>query len=105
MPVPHVTVSDLQSQTLEYFKKQALQSKRIRAEALKEDNETLIQGLHLNEGKYLKRAALLLFHPDPERFVSGAYVKIGFFQTDDDLRYQDEVHGTLFEQVNSVLDL
>lgn len=37
--------------------------------------------------------------------MSGAWIKIGFFLTDDDLRYQDEIHGNLFEQVEKTLDL
>jgi ATP-dependent DNA helicase RecG len=57
------------------------------------------------EGDYLKRAAILLFHPTPERFVTGAYLKIGRFATDDDLRYQDEVHGPLLDQIEKGLDL
>src|SRR5699024_276512 len=40
-----------------------------------------------------------------EKFVTGAYIKIGFFQTDDDLRFQDEVHGNLFEQIEKTIDL
>lgn len=31
--------------------------------------------------------------------------KIGFFITDDELRYQDEVHGDLFSQVEKTLEL
>jgi ATP-dependent DNA helicase RecG len=61
--------------------------------------------LHLFEGPYLKRAAALLFHEDPEQYVTGAYVKIGFFKTDTDLIYQDEIHGNLFQQVDSTIDL
>jgi len=38
-------------------------------------------------------------------FVTGAYVKIGFFETDSDLIYQDEIHGNLFEQVEKTLEL
>ena len=38
-------------------------------------------------------------------FVAGAWVKIGFFVSNHDLRYQDEVHGNLFVQVDAVLDL
>jgi len=59
----------------------------------------------LIEGKYLKRAALLLFHPEPERFLTGAFVKVGFFRTNDDLLYHDEVHGDLFMQVSKTMDL
>jgi ATP-dependent DNA helicase RecG len=53
----------------------------------------------------LKRAALLLFHPDPEKFVTGAYIKIGYFESDSDLRFQDEIHGNLFEQVEKTMEL
>ena len=48
---------------------------------------------------------MLLFHPDPEKFVTNAYVKIGFFESDSDLRFQDEVHGNLFEQVEKTMEL
>jgi ATP-dependent DNA helicase RecG len=37
--------------------------------------------------------------------VSGAWIKIGFFVTDVDLRYQDEIHGNLFQQVEKTLEL
>ncbi len=56
-------------------------------------------------GNYLKRAAVLAFHPDPEKFVTGAFVKIGYFRTNDDLLYHDEVHGDLFTQVSRTIDL
>jgi len=48
---------------------------------------------------------VLLFHPDAEAFFTGAYVKIGFFDNNVDLRYQDEVHGDLFTQVNQTIDV
>jgi len=105
VPVPHVTADDLSDMTFDYFRAQAEKSKRVSEEVLEESNAALIENLHLNEGEYLKRAAILLFHPDPERFVTAAYVKIGFFASDNDLRYQDEVHGNLFEQVNKTTDL
>src|SRR5262249_39526237 len=53
----------------------------------------------------LKHAACLLFSGQPERHVSGARIKLGFFVTDDDLRYQDQVHRSLFEQVEKTRDL
>ena len=105
VPVPHVSASDLKTETFDEFKAQAAKSQRVDEEVLGESNAHLLERLHLNDGNYLKRAAILLFHADPERFVTGAYVKIGFFASDDDLRYQDEVHGNLFEQVKGSLDL
>jgi ATP-dependent DNA helicase RecG len=61
--------------------------------------------LQLYENEYLKRAAILLFYPNPDLFVTGAYIKIGFFEADDNLKFQDEVHGNLFEQIEKTIDL
>lgn len=58
----------------------------------------------LNHG-YLTNAALLLFSKDPERYFTGAFIKVGFFETDADLLYQDEVRGSLFEQIDKVMEL
>lgn len=50
-------------------------------------------------------AACLLFSDRPEQFVGGAWIKIGFFVSDGDLRYQDEVHGDLFLQIERTMEL
>ena len=105
VPVPDVTVRSLSKAALDAFRSQAKQSQRMTTADLKDSATGLIEKLHLLDGKYLKRAAILAFHPDPERFVTGAFVKIGYFRTNDDLRYHDEVHGDLFSQVKGTLDL
>lgn len=48
---------------------------------------------------------MIHFHSNPEKFVPGAYIKIGYFQSDDDLIFQDEIHGNLFEQIEKTMDL
>jgi len=103
MPQVALDVNDLNS--LDKFKKLALKSSRIDEEILQENNKNLLDKLHLFNGKYLKKAAALLFHNDPEKFITGAYIKIGFFETDSELIYQDEVHGNLFDQVDKTMDL
>ena len=105
VPVPHVIIKDLSAAAFAYFKKQATQTKRLDKSILKKNRKTLIEKLRLNEKEYLKRAAVLLFHSDPEEFFTGAYIKIGYFRTETDLRFQDEVHGYLFEQVEKTMDL
>ena len=104
-PVPNVKVKDLSVGAFNYFRKNAIASNRLTKEILQENNEILLEKLHLTDGDYLKRAAVLLFHPDPEKYVTGAFVKIGYFRTDDDLLFQDEIHGYLFEQVEKTMDL
>lgn len=105
VPIPGVNLSDLKLETLQLFRKNAANSKRVSDEVLSDTDSVLIENLHLNEDKYLKRAAILLFHPEPEKYVTGAYLKIGFFNSDEDLRYQDEIHGNLFEQIEKAYSL
>ena len=66
-----------------------------------------MENLHLiDEDGYLIRAAMLAFYKDPEKWVTGSYIKIGYFgDSDSDLRYQDEVHGSLIEQVDKTVEL
>jgi ATP-dependent DNA helicase RecG len=105
VPVPGVTAADLSAEAFDLFRQRAAKSGRVDEQVLHDGNEALLNNLNLVDGDYLKRAAVLLFHPTPEKFITGAYVKIGFFVTDDDLRYQDEVHGPLLLQVERTLDL
>ncbi|MCK5687104.1 putative DNA binding domain-containing protein, partial [bacterium] len=93
VPVPYVTVAELEKHMIDSFRKRALTSKRLFSEVLNESDKLLLEKLHLFEGEYLKRAAVLFFHPDPEKYVTGAYIKIGFFKSNSDLLYQDEIHG------------
>jgi ATP-dependent DNA helicase RecG len=105
VPVPNIAVTDLKQETFEFFRKRAMKSQRIEEDILTDTNEHLIENLQLKENDFLKRAAILLFHSNPEKFVTGAYIKIGFFETDDDLKFQDEIHGNLFEQIEKTMDL
>jgi ATP-dependent DNA helicase RecG len=105
VPVPHFTLPDCNEAALNFFKKQAIKSGRMNSAILHDTTANILHNLRLWDGRFLKRAAALLFADDPETIVPGAYIKIGFFVTDDDLRYQDEVHGNLFEQIEKTLDI
>jgi ATP-dependent DNA helicase RecG len=105
VPVPHVKVSDLDIVAFREFRKKALSSKRLTEEDLAMGDEALVDSLLLADVNYLKRAAILLFHENPEKWVTGAYVKIGYFETGSDLLYQDEVHGPLITMADKTVDL
>lgn len=105
VPVPNIKTDDLKADTFDFFRKKAVKAQRIDEDVLSDTNDNLIENLQLRENHYLKRAAILLFHPNPEKFVTGAYIKIGYFLTDEDLKFQDEVHGNIFEQVEKTMDL
>jgi len=105
VPLPNVAVKDLSRVAISTFRDLSRQSQRLVTAGLPESPVHLIERLHLLDGKYLKRAAVLLFHADPERYVTGAFVKIGFFRTNADLLYHDEIHGDLFAQVRRTMEL
>lgn len=104
-PMPGVGVRNLSKPAFKAFRELAKQSRRMNSTQLKGTDASLLEKLNLLEGNYLKRAALLLFHPDPEKFVTGAFVKIGFFRSDTDLVYHDEVHGDLFTQTRMTVEI
>ncbi|MBN2683096.1 MAG: putative DNA binding domain-containing protein [Bacteroidales bacterium] len=99
------TVNDLTDKAFDIFKKEAAKGTRIPKEALNDTKAELLEELHLTDNNKLKRSAYILFGKDPEKLVTGAYVKIGYFKTDDDLIFHNDVHGSLFEQVETTLDL
>ena len=122
VPVQGVMVKDLRNDSFDIFREQAVFSKRMDRKDIDATNEQLLDSLNLLEngqlkraagldslglleyGK-LKRAAVLLFHRNPEKWVTGAYIKIGYFGEGSDLRYQDEIHGSLISQADRVVDL
>lgn len=107
VPLPNFDVADLESSAVELFKKKSLERGRLSEDDVNVSDEILMEDLHLidDEG-YLNRAAMLAFYKDPEKWVTGAYIKIGYFEsTDSNLRYQDEVHGPLIEQIDKTIDL
>lgn len=105
VPVPGLSARMLDGESINLFKKEAARSPHGSAEDVRGKRTDLLARLHLYEGEYLKRAAALLFYSDPERYVTGAYIKIGYFANDADILYQDEIHGSLFKQMNTVIDL
>ncbi len=105
IPVPYIKSEDLDKKAIERFKQKAIMRERYTKEALDVSSETLIRNLLGYENEYLTRAAMMCFYDNPEKFCSGAYIKIAYFQTDADIVFQDEIHGALINQVDEALDL
>lgn len=108
-------VSDLSKDALEAFRNKSVKSNRMTENEVNVSDELLLRNLKLFDGEYLTRAAILLFHPMPERSVTGVYIKIGYFspvaafgnneEIIEDLQYQDVVDGPLILQVDKATDL
>ena len=105
VPLESVGIDDLDKESFDIFYRESVRSGRMSADDLKLSRHDLLDKLNLLDGSYLKRAAVLLFHRNPEKWITGSFVKIGFFETDADLRYQDEIHGSLMIQADRVIDL
>lgn len=99
------TAQDLDIESFNIFRREALRNKRMTKEDLDCSNEELLEKLNLTVDGKLKRAAVLLFHRNPEKMITGCYTKIGMFNKEADILYMDEVHGSLMLQADRVLDL
>lgn len=104
IPVDDVKLENLDKDSLEIFKREARMNERLSEADLKTSDEILLQRLGLYSEKSLKRAAVLLFHNNPEKWFTGVYTKIGKFNGAE-IEYMDEVHGSLMSQAEKVIDL
>jgi ATP-dependent DNA helicase RecG len=102
---PQVKTSQLDTTALRKFREKALAAERLKKVDLEISDEALLDNLMLIEDGNLTRAAILLFHDNPERYVFGAFVKVGYFDNDADLRYQDEIHGSLITMADRVVEI
>ena len=105
VPVPYVTYADLSENAMQRFIKNAIKKGRLDDSIENETFDSLIDKLNLYKNGYLTNAAILLFHDDPEKYVFGSYIKIGFFETDAEIIYQDEIHGPLMEQIDKAIGM
>lgn len=105
MPLPGFTVDDIDDSLVDKFKKLAAKKGRIDKSVLEESKADLMEKLRLTNAGYYTNAAMLLFSKNPDKWQLGAYTKIGYFETDADLRYQDEIHGSLLEQIDKIVEV
>ena len=105
LPLPAFSIDDVDDEAIKKFKQWAAEKGRIDKSVLDETKQVLMEKLHLMNGSYLNNAAMLLFGKDPEKWQLGAYIKIGYFETDADLLYQDEIHGPILEQIDKAVEL
>ena len=101
--MPGFTIDDIDDELVKKFKGLAVNKGRIDKSVLLESKEDLMEKLRLTNAGCYTNAAMLLFSKNPDKWQLGAYTKIGFFETDADLRYQDEIHGSILEQIDKII--
>jgi ATP-dependent DNA helicase RecG len=105
VPVPYIKADDFDRDAFRLFREKAILSGRLTKEDVNISDAELLESLSLTENDYLKRAAILTFYQRPTKWFLGAYVKIGYFRTEADLVYQDEINGSILAMPDKVIDL
>ncbi len=95
--------NETDNDSIEKFKKYAVD--RIPSIIKETDNTTLLQKLNLIDDGDLKRAAVLLFGNDPQKFFRQSVVRIGKFLSDTEIQTTDIIKGNLFAQLESALEI
>lgn len=95
--------NEIDNDSIEKFKKFA--ADRIPSIIKEIDNSTLLQKLNLIDDGDLKRATVLLFSNDPQKFYRQSIVRIGKFLTDTEIQTTDIVKGNLFVQLENTLEI
>ena len=97
MPEQRASINDIDPESIKQFIKDARIAKRISVEDEISIPE-LLEKLRLLENGGLRRAAIILFGKDPEKFYSNLAVKLGKFgETDTDLKFHEVVEGNLIQ--------
>ncbi len=94
---------DIDNDSIEKFKKYSVD--RIPSISKESNIKTLLRKLNLLSGDNLKKAALLLFGNDPQRFYRQSVVRIGKFLSDTEIQTTDIVKGNLFTQLDKILEI
>lgn len=105
VPVDNIYTKDLDIESFDIFRREAIRTERMTRKDLDCSNDELLNKLGLITDGKLKRAAVLLFHRNPQHFFTGCYVKIGKFGTGSDLQYQDVIEGSLILIADRVVEL
>ncbi len=113
VPVPYVEETELSRDALDTFRGKTVSKRRMTEAAASAPDDILLRDLKLYNQDSLTRAAVLMFHPDPEQYVAGAYIKVGYFAPAgaygqnkvDDIIYFDDIHGPLISQVDRAINL
>jgi len=102
-PEEKITNTALDKKTIEKFIGYAVD--RVPSISKETDTKTILQKLNLAEKNHFKRASVLLFGSDPQKFYRQAVVRIGKFLSETEIQTTDIVKGNLFSQLENALEI
>lgn len=98
--------TDIDPKSIAFFKKEAFNSGRSPQDIIELPLKETLEKLRLANGDAIKRAAIILFGKDPNKFYPNIKVKIGRFGTTDaDLRFQEVLEGNILELLVQVPEM
>jgi len=98
-----VGLDDIKTTTVDKFKEYSYE--RIPSIIKDRDINNIFERLNLLDNGRLKRAAILLFAKNPQKFYINSSIRIGKFKTETEILTNDIVEGNLFEQLENCLEI
>lgn len=102
--VDEVSIDDLDEESFQIFREEAISSGRLSGKSL-ETREKILEELDLVKNGKLTIAAVLLFHRKPSKIIPGVSVLIGKMRNDADVVSTDELKGSLMMLSRSILEI
>lgn len=96
-------IKELDVDSISNFKKLAVD--RIPSISKESNIETLLKKLDLLNKEKVKRATILLFANNPQKYYRQAVLRIGKFLSDTEIQSTDIVKGNLFIQLKSAMEI
>ncbi|MDQ0363290.1 ATP-binding protein [Breznakia pachnodae] len=100
-----LTVADFERDSFKIFKRLAIENKRMDEEDFDGNDVHILEKLDLIRNGKLTKAAIMLFYENPDIIAPESYIKIGKFNDEHEIEYMDEIHGSLIQQADKVIDL
>ncbi|MDR0311467.1 MAG: putative DNA binding domain-containing protein [Acidobacteriota bacterium] len=103
-PYPRIELPEFDQGILNRFVDRAIKKGRLREDVREMPAIELLEKLRLIRAGFFTYSSLLLFTKDPEKWFTGAFIKIGFFEGPEVI-YHDEIHGSILEQADLAIEL
>jgi len=97
------TLENINPSSIEKFK--SLATDKISSIVQDKNWQLVLEKLNLVSNGKIKRAGILLFGRDPQKFYLQSIVKIGRFKTPEEILFHDLIEGNLFEQMEKSLEI
>ncbi len=96
--------SDFDEESFNIFREEAVNAEMLKGKNLDSPARRLEELELIKNGK-LTTAAILLFHRQPSKIISGAKVEIGKMRNDGDVVSKKEIKGPLMQLSRSIMEI